>query len=461
MIADTGIVIEAQSLSPILSASAAESLPGTIDPTWRGVYLEQATIHLPDGLNGILPDDVTLQDFFIGSGGFCGSVSGSWNVDPNNIFDEKSGDVFGFKFRTTDVKIEFKQNALVAGSISGYLQVPFFEEALKVEVGLTNDGDFTIAVAANDGLLVLRKKDVISIEISSLEFEEEDGEFLFKLSGKVTPELPGLDWPSFELKSLSISSDGRVRVAGGWIELPEQASLDFYGFKVEISELGFGSDEVDHVDYNWIGFSGGIQIVQGLPLRGGVEGLKVMWDHDGTPKLKIGGVYLQFEIPDVLSFDGSVYFIDEEVNGEQIREFRGGLDVFLIPLNFGINGQFITGKTNDYTYFYIFLDVQIPVGIPLGPPVLGLYGLAGLYGYNMSLDYNRLIDYEGEENRPDLTDAEASWFNQENAMAFGGGPDRGHAARCQIPRQGQGRFCRADPRSCTFDRRLRRDDLAR
>jgi hypothetical protein len=53
---------------------------------------------------------------------------------------------------------------------------------------------------------------------------------------------------------------------------------------------------VDNVQYNWIGFSGGIQIVQGLPLKGGVEGLKVMWDQDNNVKLKIGGVYLSFEV---------------------------------------------------------------------------------------------------------------------------------------------------------------------
>jgi hypothetical protein len=99
---------------------------------------------------------------------------------------------------------------------------------------------------------------------------------------------------------------------------------------VEISRLGFGKDVVGGNDYNWIGFSGGIQIVQGLPLRGGVEGLKVMWGEVDSPKLKIGGIYLEFEIPEVLNFSGTAYFIDEEVNSEQVKEFRGGLDVFLI-----------------------------------------------------------------------------------------------------------------------------------
>ena len=211
-----------------------------------------------------------------------------------------------------------------------------------------------------------------------------------------------------------------MQVEGGWINLPQLKALDFYGFKVEITQLGFGSDEVDQVTYNWIGFSGGIQIVEALPLRGGVEGLKVMWDQAGEVKLKIGGVYLEFEIPDVLGFDGNAYFIDEVINNEPVKKFIGGLNVNLIPVNFSLDAQFITGKTDSYTFFYIFMDVQIPVGIPLGP-VIGLYGLAGLFGYNMSLDYNRLTDYEGNENRPELTDANNNWFNQADAMAFGSG----------------------------------------
>jgi len=431
MIGDTGVIIEVTALKLILSAEEAAALPDSIPDDWRGVYLEQATIHLPEGLNGILPDDVTLEDFFIGSGGFCGKVTGDWDVNPENPFDEESGDVFGFKFRTTSIGIEFKQNTLVSGSITGYLQVPFFDEALEVEVGLTNDGDFTVAVSSNNGLLVLEKENVVSIEVSSLEFVKEGEEILFKLTGKVTPLLAGFDWPSFELKGLTIGSDGTVRVDGGWIELPEQKGLDFHSFKIEIAKLGFGSDEEDGIQYNWIGFSGGIQIVESLPLRGGVEGLKVMWPKNGGSslkkssllsseesgaKLKIGGVYLSFEIDKVLTFDGSVYFIDEPDK----KEFRGGVDLNIIPINLIIDAQFITGSTNDYNYFYIAIGLDLPVGIPLGPPVLGLYGLAGLYGQNMSLDYQKLVNYNSVNDRPDLTDV-TNWFNKKDAMAFGAG----------------------------------------
>ncbi len=416
MIGDTGIVISVMSIQWL--TPEIDALPINTPPEFSGFHLERVMIQLPEGLNDILPDDVTLEDFFIGSGGFYGKVTGNWEVDPENPIDAGSGDVFGFRFRLTNIAIEFIQNTLVSGGISGYLQLPFFDEPVQVELGLTNNGDFTIALANPDGLLTLEKDGIISIEVTSLEFIKEGNTYAIKLSGKITPLLAGLNWPSFELKGLTIGTDGTVSVDGGWIELPDQKVLDFHGFQIEIAKLGFGSDEEDGVLYKWVGFSGGIQIIQALPLRGGVEGLKVMWSQDGQFKLKIGGVYLSFEIKDVLTFDGSVYFIDEE--NPDIKEFRGSVDLNLIPINLGIDAQFITGKTADYNYFYIAVGLDLPVGIPLGPPVLGLYGLAGLYGHNMTLDYQRLVDYDDVADRPDLADV-GNWFNQKDAMAFGAG----------------------------------------
>jgi len=442
MIGDTGAIVDIQSLSLILSEAAAASLPASIDPTWRGIFLDQATIHLPEGLNNILPDDVTLEDFFIGSGGFCGSVMGNWDVDPQNPFNAQPGDIFGFQFRLSSVDIEFKQNALLESSLTGYMNVPFFDEVLEVEIGLTNDGDFTIGLASNTGLLTLTKTGVMTIDVSSLEFVKEGDEFLFKLSGSVTPEISGIDWPSFELKSLSISSDGRVKVAGGWIELPQQKTLDFYGFKTEISQLGFGTDEDAGANYNWIGLSGGIQIVSGLPLRGGIEGLKVMWNKvTNEPKLKVGGVSLGFEIEKVLTFDGTAFFLDEQDpqdSSKRIRGFKGGVEVSLIPLNgAGFDAQFIAGNRAEYKFFYIFIDVTTPVGVPVLPPAVGLYGLAGLFAYNMTLDYPALVDYASDEPRPEMTDV-MNWLDEEGALAFGAGvtvgtlADNGFTAKAKV-----------------------------
>ena len=108
--------------------------------------------------------------------------------------------MLGFRFRTAAVDIEFKQNSLVAGIIKGYIEIPFFDAILEVEVGLTNDGDFTVAFSSNDGLLELEKDGVISIEVSGIEIAKEDGDAYVKISGEVTPLLTDLDWPSLPIK---------------------------------------------------------------------------------------------------------------------------------------------------------------------------------------------------------------------------------------------------------------------
>ena len=419
MIGNSGIVVDIEKLKLILSAADAESLPETIPSDWRGVYLEEATIYLPEGLSDILPDTVSFQDAFIGSGGFSGLASIEYDITEYDESQAKT--LLGFGFMLQKLEVEFKQNALTKSSIIGLLKVPFFDVPLEVNVGLTTDGGFTVGLANLDEILILEKPGIISVNVSSLEFIVEGDSFAIKLSGNITPLIAGITWPSFELKGLTISSDGTVKVDGGWIELPEQKALDFHGFKIEISKLGFGSDEEDGSLFKWIGFSGGIQIVESLPLKGGVEGLKVMWTEGGLFKLKIGGVYLSFEIDNVVKFDGSVYFIDED----GIKEFRGGVNLDILPINLGVNAQFITGRTTVpplYNYFYIAIELDLPVGIPLGP-VLGLYGFAGLYANNMTLDYQSLINYDLVEDRPDLTDASPNgkWFNQEGAMAFGAG----------------------------------------
>ena len=65
-----------------------------------------------------------------------------------------------------------------------------------------------------------------------------------------------------------------VKLEGGWLDLRDGYSLDFHGFKVEISKMGFGKNEDGS---KWIGFSGALNLVDGLAAGASVEGLKVTW----------------------------------------------------------------------------------------------------------------------------------------------------------------------------------------
>ena len=189
MVGESGIVIDIERLQLIMSEETAAALPETIDATSRGVLLEEAAIHFPDGMSDILPEATLLfEDAFIGSGGFSGSVTLDLQEDEGvDDYDENNAKtVFGFGFTLQKLTVEFLQNTLTACDIIGFLKVPFFEEAVKITFGITNDGEITLALGAPDesGLFVLEKEDIISVEVSSLEFFGENNVYELKLSGK-------------------------------------------------------------------------------------------------------------------------------------------------------------------------------------------------------------------------------------------------------------------------------------
>ncbi|MEM7021539.1 MAG: hypothetical protein AAF637_03000, partial [Pseudomonadota bacterium] len=417
-IGETGIVVEAQAITPILDSTT--SRPAELDAAWRGLVLDDVRLVITGDLAEAAPSDIFFDQASIGSGGFSGTVEVNWPVaDPSQPFDADARTLAGFAFRLEQLGITLVQNALVGTSLEGFLQVPFFDEALRVTLAMTQTGEVTVGLDLSGGPLTLIKPGVVRIEIDSLVLERDGPEVALVLSGAVTPEIGSgaLDWPTVGVDGLRITTTGQVSIEGTWLELPDQHTFDFHSFQVEISRIGFGNQESGGSDYRWIGFSGGIQLVEGLPLRGGVDGLKVLW-NDSNAKLEVSAIELGFEVPEVLTFEGFARF---EEDPEPL--FAGGMDLTIHPLNgLGLDAQFMTGKdlAQDFRYFYLSVDVSLPLGIPLGPPVVGLYGFAGLYAQNMTLDYADLIDYEDPADRPSMTDV-AVWQKRKGSMALGAG----------------------------------------
>jgi len=288
----------------------------------------------------------------------------------------------------------------------------------------------------SDGLFVFKKENLMELIVKGLGFEHKDNNFMININGSIIPLVRGLKWPEFEVRSLSIDSHGRVKLDGGWIDLPKQKSFDLYGFSVNITKLGFGNEEDGT---KWIALSGGIKLVDGLPLEGGVEGLKIKWKPPTDIKMELGGVSVAFEIKDVLKFDGSVVFMDEPPR----RGFKGGVKMVLYPLDgCSLDVQLMVGKNSripPYTFFYTYVEADLPIGIPLFSTGLSLYGMAGLFGYNMETSKGKAGNpenetwYEGFYLRPvpGITDALTKWHDNFESRAFGAGitlgttPDNG------------------------------------
>ena len=282
MVGNSGVIIAARDVKLDLSRTSAipEVLAAGFDESFMGVYIGEAQVKLPEGLPALAPEDLILTNAAIGSGGVSGRLTAGYSpvFDPatKTYSGPGASALFGIPFGLESVAIEFKQNALLEASLRGQMLLPFFDEPVSVEVSVNLDGSFSVSLTDTgaDGLCTLTKEDLLELRLDSIGFEAAGGVFTAKLSGELTPLFGGLDWPGFKVRELAIDSEGNVRLDGGWLDLPDQYSLDFHGFKIEITQLGFGKTDDGG---KWIGFSGGVKLVDGFSSAASVEVLRLTW----------------------------------------------------------------------------------------------------------------------------------------------------------------------------------------
>jgi len=418
MIGDTGVVIESADI--VLNLSGGDPRPVGTPTNWKGLLINNASVRIPD----VFSEAITATGLGIGSGGVSGTIGGtfplSYDPDTGNFTGGSLGEAFGMQGGLEDISLTFQQNIPAGGSIRAKLLLPFFEqteEPLDVDIGFTVGGGFAVALHSSNGILNLTKRDVLSLQLDSIGFRVEGGIVTAKLSGKVTPLFGGLDWPSFQVKELTIDSNGNVHLEGGWLDLREQYSLDFHGFQIEITKLGFGKTEDGG---KWIGFSGSLQLVDGLA-GASVEGLRIIWydDPNRSPAITLNGVGVEFEVPDVLHFKGAVSW-----KGDR---FDGDIKLDLISLDLQVDGTLVIDSKDRESSLAIYLDMELPDGIPLWSTGLALFGMAGLFVLEREPDkkpdeawYN--IDSKDWYHRdtPGVTDLQ-KWAYHQSSLALGAG----------------------------------------
>lgn len=424
MIGDSGVVIEARHIS--IHFDATNPPPGQ-SAGWRGVHIASASLYLPGELSGTV-GTLSLTDCYIGNGGFTGTVSDTWTP-------ALSASLFGMTFTLDSVSLSFRQNAFTSASIAGTVTLPFFNQPVGVEICPNMNGPFTVRLSSPNDLITLNKPGILTLSVESLGFAIESDRFTATISGSLRPLIGGLDWPTFRLRELAIDSSGNVRIDGGWLDLPEQYALSFHGFQLAITRLGFGKSDDGG---NWIGFSGALRLVEGLSAGASVEGLRITWYDDGRPsRVSLNGVGVEFLIPNVLRFRGAISY--RELPGN-VHRFDGRIRLELLSLNFSVDATLVVGTAGTgpsaYTFFAIYLDAQLPAGIPLFSTGLALYGMAGLFAANMEPDRHVDEEWYGigstdgwyHRGTVGVTDLAAKWRNELGSFALGAGVTIGTVA---------------------------------
>jgi len=419
MIGDTGFVIEGTLAVDLSESSTIPASSGMgLNPTWRGVVFKSLDLHLPPDLNvPAAPSDLQLENFHIGGGGITGTIGGNWDSG-------LAGELFGMEFELQSIDVEFRDTALVGAAAGGTVTLPYFDGPVDLAVGITGDGTLTAALDEEGGIVSL-DHDAYALDVDGLEFTSE-GVPAVSLSGTLTPKLIP-DAPGVRVDKLSIDVDGNVHVEGGWLSLPDQYSIDFYGFSFEITAFGIGRNDDGS---KWLGLNGGIKFVDELGAGASVDGLRVTWFDDGphagdTPSVSFEGVGVELEIPDAVRFKGAVSYAETTLpNGDLDHRFEGDISLDLLALDLSVDGKLVVGTrteaTSTYTYCAVYLDAELPSGIPLFSTGLSLYGFSGLYAQNMAPALQADEAWFSRERGVD------SWYhrNPTGATGFGGTPPK-------------------------------------
>jgi len=370
------------------------------------------------------------------------SLSGVSDAQPLNL-----AAFGGFDLALTRFELTVAHGRFTDANIRGRISLPFFTNkdgshlALNIELSPNSTGPFSDPAATlvpvlsdvqekltNEGLALLQyvlPASGLDLQIASMQISKgADGDYGIEIDGKLLLSIAGLNWPSFEFHGLRIDSHGNVALEDGWINLPSQMAIDYFGFKLTLQKLGFGSDN----GVRWIGFNGELQLVEGIPLGGSVRGLRLNL-NDGT--LSFTGVSVAFEIPSVLEFSGDIEHVQAKTLSDiknaglpdsfvlpaellPLNVFLGGvhLSITALPKPLEIDAKLIVGNIQGNSVFFLALGADLPVGIPIFLDV-SLYGLNGLFASNL---------------QPDPVGHGHTWWDwfkspNTGGIAFPGGPD--------------------------------------
>ena len=475
MIGSTGIIISASGLNWLTPQSVRPHMP----PGFTGFYIDRATLDIPNIDLPANEPEVVLKDVYIGTGGVSGradfTLPATWKPATKSFQGPLAVQLFGFAGCLTHVGIELRQGALTECIIEGAIYAPYIERVIGLSIGFDGAGSLTaiaqvpganimgLTQAAGAGkpgyILSADVQNVFKFDVSRVEFHAGDGKpASLALSGRVKLAIASFDLPAVEFKGLSIDTQGHVAIEGGWLDVAQAKSGPLSGFPLQIQRIGFGVEEDGRA---WVGLNGSIKLHESLPAGVSVEGLKVSWKAGEEINFSLEGVGVELAVKGVFSFKGKVaLFKTNEATG-----FRGSLKLELDSVGLKIDVGILIGQTNDGThFFYLFIDVNLPVGVPLFSTGAALYGFAGLLAVN--LQPARVAAehwYYGYYKRQPvgLTGPE-KWAVKKDAFAVGVGttigsmPDAGYAVSAKVllilslpgPRiflQGKGNFIEKKP----------------
>jgi len=315
-------------------------------------------------------------------------------IEDNTLWKTIGSSEKGFKVGFNKFDITFKQNKVVSSNIKGALEIPKLKgednNALKVglEGHLYDDGDFNLTASfAKDNKPRANLFDLVNIDFNSFELGKQDDDYYLGTSCSVSfpkETLMGslLKGKGFEVEKLRVYSDGNIEVEGGSIPIPISLSVNLGPVQMAVTNINFGSTQINGRKYNFWGFDGAISINPlGVDARG--EGVKYYYAVDGGPKdsfIRIQTIEVDLIIPGTATEASAMAIIHGMITLPEpgkSKEFIGevGLKLPKAKISGSVGMRFMP----KYPAFLIDANIDLPVPIPLG--FLAINAFRGLLGF--------------------------------------------------------------------------------
>ena len=453
MIADTGVIIQVDDI--VLRLSGDVELPADgedLPDDWRGVYFGRVSAQFGANTDARGDDLVfNIENCRIGTDGFSGRASVMFA-------DLLEAELFGFKVKLEQIGLTFEANRLTDGLLKAQMGLPFFDDAdepehpVSVTAAVGEKGNFTLglAPAADDASLAELDLTVVKLGLKKFQVDKPaEGQPFVTLTSQLTLDPSSADPLALEIQNLKIYADGKVELPGGWFDVRDKLTFNQSGFLIGITQVGIGlAAEGD----NWVGLSGALQLMGDLPAAASVENLRYIWRRGADGRFTVGGVSLGFAVPDAFDFNMRLGFFERgdpmPLNGPPfdtayLSGLLGELGLQIIPFRLSLNGGFMVGRhyaddpgdATEYLFWLAYLDLDLPVGIPLAQTGISIYGFAGLITQNMRP--NKTEDEEWYRDWYKRAPVGATGLNKwrpyDNAFGVGMGatlgtmPDNGYA----------------------------------
>lgn len=299
----------------------------------------------------------------------------------------------GFKVGFNKFDISFKQNKVIGSNIKGQLILEKFKNADNdpfsaiVEGHLYEDGDFNLTASfnkENPPTATLFK--LVRFDFLSMELGKEDDDYYIGTSCYITFPNPVmqkiLNGQGISVDKLRIYSDGSIEVEGGSIPIPKPININLGPVKVAVTNINFGSTQINGRKFNFFGFDGAISVNPlGVDARG--EGIKYYFPADGSfdgDFLRIQTIEVDLMIPGTATTASAMAIIHGMISIPEpgkSKEFIGEVSLKLPKAK--ISGSVGMRFMPKHPAYLVDASIELPTPIPIG--FMSISGFRGLLGY--------------------------------------------------------------------------------